>query len=234
MLALYIILGIFAFFAGLLSIPMIVRVKYLDQLGVTLRWLFLEMQLVPGKPRKKKKKKEKEEKEEKPKKDKPKEKKPKGPNVLQRFYEYQGIPGFIELLRRTVEALKKFRRGLWLCFRIRELDLAILLPGSDPEALAFQYGKISAAVFPALGWLCGKLRTRKGKIRANIYPDFTGTASRQVTCTAEISVIPSVVIAAALGLGVRLGLNVALKFFKGAKPPKEAAKPKPEQLTSNV
>jgi len=220
MTALYIILGILAFFIGLLSIPVAVRVEYADSVNVCVKWLFLKLQLVPGKE-KKKKKKEKKKKEDEPKEDKPKEEKPKEPNVLQRFYEYQGIPGFIELLRRTVAAMKKFRHGLWLCFCIRELNFAMTLPGGDPEALAFQYGKLSAAIFPSLGWLCGKLRTRKGKIKANIYPDFTGTSPRQISCIAEVGVVPSVLIAALLGLVVRLGVKVGLKFLKGTKPPKE-------------
>ena len=226
MTALYIILGIFAFFAVMLSIPVALRVEYYDSVALQIKWLFLKYQLVPAKEKKPKKKKEKKEKEkkpeEKPKEEKPKEEGPKKPNILQRFYQYQGIPGFVELLRRLVDALKRFRHGLWLCFCIRELNLAVSISGGDPEDLAFKYGKLSAAIFPSLGWLCSKLRTRKGKIRANIFPDFSGASPKQqIQCAAEIGIIPSVLMLAGFILIIRIGIRVGLKFLKGAKPPKE-------------
>jgi len=222
MIALFIILGIIALVVGTLSIPVLLRVEYRESVTVQLRWLFVKYQLVPGsdKPKKKKKEKEEKKKEDKPKEEKKKDEGPKQPNILQKFYEYQGIPGFIELLRRTVEVLKKFRHGLWLCFCIRELDFKMSLPGGDPEKLAVQYGKMSAAIFPSLGWLCGKLRTRKGKIRANIYPDFTGQSAREIQCTAEVSVIPSMLVGSIIMLVLRLGVRVGLKFLRGTKPPK--------------
>jgi len=224
MIALYIIVGIIALIIGTLSIPVLLRLEYIGDVKLQVQWLFLRKQLVPAPPDKpKKKKKEKPEKEEKPKEEKPKEEGEKKPNALSRFYEYQGIPGFVELLRRTVAALKKFRHGLWLSFCIRELDLKINLPGGDPEGLAVQYGKLSAAIFPSLGWLCSKLRTKKGRVRANIYPDFTGNSEREIICRATVSVIPSVVIGATFGLLARLGFRVVLKFFRGAKAPKETA-----------
>jgi len=217
-----ILLALFLLLAPVFCIPVNLRVEYIESLSVQLRWLFLKVQLVPSPDKAKKKKdKEEEKKEDKPKEEKKQKDGPQKPNILQKFYEYQGIPGFIELLRRTVEVLKQFRHGLWLSFCIRELDLRVSLPGSDPENLAFQYGKLSAAIFPSLGWLCGKLRTRRGKIRANIYPDFTGQSSREIQCTAEVSVIPSMLIGALIMLVVRLGIRVGLKFYQGTKPAKK-------------
>ena len=232
MIALMIVLGILALIIGLLSIPVLLRVEYTGEVKLGVQWLFLRKQLVPAPDKPEKKKKEKPEKEKKPKEEKPKEEGEKKPGALARFYEYQGIPGFVELLRRTVAALKKFRHGLWLSFCIREFDLAINLPGSDPEALAVQYGKLSAAIFPPLGWLTSKLRTKKGRVRANIYPDFTGHSEREIACRAVVSIIPSVMICATLGLLARLGLRVGLKFLRGAKAPRETTQTK-KQIEEN-
>jgi len=224
MIALYIILGFVALLAGLLCIPLVLRVEYADSVALRLRWLFLTILRVPApeekKPKKKKKKKEKPEKEKK-KEDKPKKEKEKKPSPFQRFYEYQGISGFIELLGRAVDALKQFRHGLWRCFRIRELRLHMVVMGGEPDALVEKYGKTCAAVYPALGWLSTHLRSRPGKIRATIAPDFTGLAQKEIACTAEISVVPLLLLGAVIMLLLRLGIKVVLKFFKGAKPPKK-------------
>jgi len=223
MIALYIILGIIALFAALLSVPVVLRVEYAGSAALRLRWLFFTLLRVPApedkKPKKKKKKKEKPEEKKEKKEKKPKE--DKGPNALQRFYTYQGIPGFIELLQRAVEVLKKFRHGMWRCFKIRELRLHMVVMGDDPQALVEKYGKMCAAVYPSLGWLSAHLRSRPGKVRATIAPDFTGLAEKEIACTAEIHIIPRTLIAAVVMLGVRMGVRVVLRFFKGAKAPKE-------------
>jgi len=229
-IALYIILGLIALFAGLLCIPVVLRVEYAGSVALRLRWLFLTLLRVPA-PEGKKPKKKKKEKPEKKKEDKPKEEKPKedkGPNAFRRFYTYQGIPGFIELLQRTVDALKKLRHGLWRCLCIRELRLYLVVMGGEPQALVEKYGKVCAGVYPPLGWLGAHLRSRPGKIRATITPDFTGLAQKEIACTAEVSVIPLVLLAAVIMLALRLGIKVVLKFFQGAKPPKEK-KPQPAQ-----
>jgi len=218
-LGIAVFLGIYALLFLPLCIPVVLQVKYTDQLYLRVRWLFLRKQIAPAKE--KKKKKDKPEKPEEPKPEEPAaepeaEDPDKPPNLFKRYYDARGLGGFIELLRRTVDALKKFRHGLWLAFCIRELKLRVHLPGSDPADLAEQYGKISAAIFPSLGWLATHLRTRKRKIRAHITPDFTGESEREIKVAATVSVIPAFVLTAGLLLGIRLGLRVALKFYVGA------------------
>ena len=224
MIALYIILGIAALFLGLLSVPVVLRVEYAGSVALRLRWLFLTILRVPAPDKPEKKKKAKKEKPKKEKEEKPKEEKPKedkGPNAFQRFYTYQGISGFLELLQRTVDALKKFRHGLWRSFCIRELRLHMVVMGGEPQELVEKYGKICAAAYPALGWLVSHLRSRPGKVKTTIVPDFTGLAEKEIACTAEVSLIPSVLIGAVLALGIRLGVRVVLKFLSGARKPKE-------------
>jgi hypothetical protein len=222
LIVLYILLGLLALALGALCAPAVLRVEYQGGLTLRLRWLFLTLLRSPAAEKKKKKPKKEKPKKEKPEKEKkPKKEEEKKPNAFQRFYQYQGIPGFIELLRRAVHALRRFGRGVWNSFRIRELRLWMTLTGGDPQALVDRYGKTCAAVFPSLGWLSTHLRSKPGTIRAHITPDFTGLAEKEIACTAEVSVIPLVLLAALIMLALRLGIQVALKFLSGAKAPKE-------------
>ncbi|MDR2753322.1 MAG: hypothetical protein LBB50_03330, partial [Oscillospiraceae bacterium] len=167
-----------------------------------------------------KKKKEKPPKEKKEPEKKEEPDKPKEPNIFQRFYQYQGVPGFVELLWRVVAALQAFGRGLWRAFYIRRLAFYMVLPGGDdPAALAEKYGKLNAAIYPPLGWLMSHLRSRKGAAHVQLHPDFTGWGKKQMECEAELTVCPLVLIAALLGLLLRLGVRVGLKFLQGSKPP---------------
>jgi len=228
MIALYILLGIVILFTGLLCVPVVLQAEYAQALTLRVRWAFLKIPVIPGKEKKPKKKKKDKPEKEKPEK-KPKEKSDE-PNILQRFYTYQGIHGFIDLLGRTIAILKQFRHGLWLCFRIRKLSLHMRIIGGDPQSTVEKYGKTCAAVFPALGWLSSHLRSKPGGVRAQISPDFTGLAEKEMAFAAEISIIPLVLIHALIMLLLRLGIRVALKFLSGAKPPK-AAQAKTKQPT---
>ena len=223
MTALLIVLGVIAGILLLLCIPVVFHVEYKDSFWAQARWLFVRRQLVPGKPEKPKKAKPKKEKPAKEKeKEDPEKASEKKRSIFLRFYDYQGLKGYIRLLQNTVAALKKFRHGLWLGICVRRFHLAVHLSGGDPYALAERYGKTSAAIFPALGWLSARVRSKKGRVRAQITPDFTGQSEREIACAATISIIPLVLIGAALGLLVRLGWNVALKFLRGAKAPKKS------------
>jgi len=224
MIALYILLGLLALLLGALSAPVVVRAVYEGELRLRVKWLFLTLVKVPSvekkkKPKKEKPKKEKEKKEKKE--EKPKKEKEKKPNILQQFYQYQGIPGFIELLRRAVHSLGRFGKGVWNSFRIRELHLLMVVAGGDPASLVDRYGKVCAGVFPSLGWLSTHLRSRPGAVRANIAPDFLGAAEKEIAVRAEVSVVPLVLVAAVVMLLLRLGIKVGLKFLKGTKAPKE-------------
>ena len=67
MTALYIILGIIAFFVLLLSVKVAVTVHYEDDVAVSIKWLFLKFNILPKseekRPKKEKKKKEEKAKE---------------------------------------------------------------------------------------------------------------------------------------------------------------------------
>lgn len=229
MLGLAIFLGILVFFWMLLRVPVVVTADYADAFTAEVRWLFLRILRVPApekkkkKPKKVKKKKEEKPKEEKKKEEKPKEEKPKE-NILARFYRYQGIPGFIELLGELVRALKKFGHGFGRAIQVRRFGLQMVITGGDPAEIAEKYGKTCAAVFPALGYLANHTRFKRNfERKIDIHPAFTGWDKKQVQCGAELAIRPSTLLAAVLALVARLGVRVLLKFLKGAKAPKAAA-----------
>ena len=224
MLGLAIFLGILIFFWMLLRVPVVIAADYADEFTAEVRWLFLRILTVPAPEKKKKKKKPKKEKpkKEKEKEEKPKEEKPKEPNILARFYKYQGIPGFIDLLRELVAALKKFGHGIGRSIKVRRFDLQMVITGGDPAEIAEKYGKTCAAVFPALGYLANHTRFKRNcPRRIDIHPEFTGWDKKQLQCGAELAIRPSTLLAAVLALVARLGVLVLLKFLKGAKKPKE-------------
>jgi len=234
MTALLIILGILAGILLVLSIPVVFHIEYFDQLWLQMRWLCFKKQIVPsakdedhvsfwqsmleklfgGKDKK----------AEEPEKESTEEEKPQKPNAFAKFYEYQGLKGYLALLHRTANALKKFRHSVWLSVCLRRFHLAVHLPGDDPQALAVRYGKISAAIFPPLGYITARLRSKKGRVRAQITPDFTGKSEREIACAATVSIIPSVLLGAVIMLAIRIFFNVILKFLRGAKAPKDKAK----------
>ncbi len=226
--------GIIGLFMALLSIPVVLRVEYTDTVALRLRWLFITILRIPKeeKPEKKKKEKKKKPKKEEKKKETEKPEVEKEPNIVQRFYKYQGIPGFIDLLKRVVAVLKKFGRGVWWSFRIRELKLYMTVMGGEPDELVAKYGKTCAVLYPALGWLTTHIRTKPDAVRMTIAPDFTGLAEKEMAAKAEISLVPLILINAVIFMAIRMVIRVLLKFLKGAKVPK--GEKEPSRLTKLI
>jgi hypothetical protein len=225
MTGLLIFFGILALLLALLAAPVTVRAAYYSTLTLQVRWLCFPLLRVPAKHKKEKPEKPPKARRKKPKKPKkPKPAKEKGPGPFARYYQYQGVAGYLALLRRVCAALQKFGRGVWRSFRVRRLWLHMVLVGSEPAELAQRYGKTCAGVFPALGWLSTHLRARPGAVRADVRPDFTGLGTKDMACIAEFTVCPLVLLAALLALLLRLALRVALKLLMGAKQGRQGKK----------
>lgn len=231
MLGLAIFLGVIALLWLLLRIPVVVTADYSDGLTARARWLFLRFALFPQPAKKPKKKKKKKAEPEKKEEEKPKQEGAKEPGIVARFYEYQGIQGFLALLRELANVLQKFGHGVGRSIRVRRFDLQIVVTGGEPAELAEKYGKTSAAAFSSLGYLSSHVRiSRRCRHRIDIHPDFTGWDKKQVQCGATLAITPSTLLLAVLALAVRLVLRVLLRFLKGAKPPKA----KPAKQTSST
>ena len=180
MTALYIILGIIAFFVIVLSIPVVLDLEYTDAVRCKVSWLFLKFDLYPFPEKKKKEEKPKEEKKE----EKPE---PKKENFLKTFYNNQGLAGVIELLNNCVAALKRFSvKFIMRAVIIKKFRLDIHITEDDAAATAIKYGKVCSALYPSLGFICSNMKVKDYKV--NVFADYCGekTTVEFVTKTAFI------------------------------------------------
>lgn len=217
MVALYVILGIIAFFVLLLSIRVRVDAEYIDDFQMKVRWLFLTIPIFPMKEKPEKPKKEKVPAEEKPKpqtEEQPKEKKP---NPFKVFYENQGFDGVLQLVKDSADALGTFGKSLKKHIILNELYLwAVISHNHDAAQTALQYGEACQAIFPAMGYICSNLKVRKYDVE--IEPDFIGTYS-SAQFAFSMSIRPIFLINAAIAMAMRLLFKVVLKVVT-AKPKK--------------
>ena len=188
MTALYIILGIIAFFVIVLSIPVVLDLEYTDAVRCRVSWLFLKFDLYPFPEKKKKEEKPKEEKkEEKPEEKKEEAPKPKKENFLKTFYNNQGLSGVIELINNCVAALKRFSVKLIKhAVIIKKFHLDIHITEGDAAATAIKYGKVCSGLYPSLGFICSNMKVKDYKV--NVFADYCGekTTVEFVTKTAFI------------------------------------------------
>ncbi|MBR6785413.1 MAG: DUF2953 domain-containing protein [Clostridia bacterium] len=227
MTALYIILGIIAFFVILLSIKIAVTVHYEDDIALSVKWLFLNIKILPAKAKEDHKKKPKKEKKKKKKDEEPKEeseiikepkKKKKGDNMFVRFYKNRGVSGVIQLLKDALKALGGMFGRIFRAFKIEELYIAMTAGGGDSAETAIQYGKICSAAFPAMGLLVNKMKIKKYSI--DISPDFI-YGKTEARLHTKISLRPIKLINAVFVLVFELLFKVVFKLLKHSKAPEE-------------
>lgn len=211
---LYTLLGIILFIIVLFLIPVRVTAHYNGTFEMYVQYLFLKIKLFPNekkseKPRKEKKEKNKESvKEKKPKSDKPKEK---GDNIFLTFYNNQGFEGVIQLIADALNAVGGLFGGIFRHFVFRELYLEMKVAGSDAAETAIKYGKISSAVFPAMGLICSKAKVKKYDI--DISPDFLAVKD-EAMFHFQIGLSPIFVTNSVIAAGFKLFKNVLLKLIK--------------------
>ncbi len=211
---LYALLGIILFIIVLFLIPVRVTAHYEGTFEMYVQYLFLKIKLFPKekkekKPEKEKKTKDKKsEKKEKPKEDKPKEK---GDNIFLTFYNNQGFEGVIQLIVDTLNAVGGLFGGTFKHFVFRELYLEMKVAGPDAAETAIKYGKISSAVFPAMGLICSKAKVKKYDI--DISPDFLAVKD-EAMFHFQFGLSPIFVTNSVIAAGFKLFKNVLLKLIK--------------------
>lgn len=213
MTALYIILGIVAFFIALLSIKFVVTVHYENDIELSVRWLFLKFNLMPMKEKHKKKDKKKE----KPKNDsetvkEPKEKKK--DNMFVRFYRNRGVDGVVGLLKDTANAISGMFKRIGRAFLFEELYVSLLVGKSDSADTAIKYGETCSAAFPAMGLIVSTMRVKKYSIEIN--PDFI-YGKNNARLHIKISVRPIKLINAVIIVAFELLFKVVIKLLKHSK-----------------
>lgn len=221
MTALYIILGIIAFFVIILSIKVAVTVHYEDDVELSVKWLFLNIKILPKKEDSEKKKKDPKPKKEK----KPKEeseivkepKKKKQDNMFVRFYRNRGVPGVVQLLKDAANAVGGMFKRIGRAFLFEELYISLTVGAGDSAETAIKYGKTCSAAFPAMGLIVSTMRVKKYNIEIN--PDFIN-GSNSARLHTRISVRPIKLINAVIIVAFELLFKVVVKLLKHSKAPK--------------
>lgn len=219
MTALYIILGIIAFFVLILSIRITINAEFFDEFKLDIKWLFLKIQILPAK-KKDKPKKQKKPKPEKEKKEEetavpeetPAEKKE---NIFVKFYNNQGFDGVIQLINNAATSIGKMFSSFKKHIIIRELYLWMTVTGGcDAAETALEYGRTCQKIFPALSFICSNMKVKKYDIQ--LEPDFLGLKN-SAQFAFSISLRPIFFTNAVVVLVFRLLAKVVLKFLMGIK-----------------
>lgn len=222
MTALYVILGIIAFFVIILSVKVKVTVHYEDDIALSVGWLFLKFNILPQKEKteKPKKEKKKKEKKEKPKDESevvPEPKKKKQDNMFVRFYRNRGVSGVVQLLKDAANAIGGMFGRIGRAFLFEELFISLTVGAGDSAETAIKYGKVCAGAFPAMGLLVNKMRIRKYNLEIN--PDFI-YGKTEARLHTKISFSPISFINAVIIVAFELLFKVVIKLLKHSKAPK--------------
>lgn len=213
-----VIFGIVALFVTVLSIPLKVNLSYKDKISLSIKYLFIKLNILPtdpNKPKKEKKPKEKKPEEQKPAEETPKEKKP---NPIMEMVKANGFDGMMEVLGNLLNVLKIFGGKLLRSIVFNEAYINISVGTGDAASTAIKYGKTCQKVYPLMGFLCSNNVVRHHDI--NVEADFLANKS-EGEFSFEMNICLRKIINSAIGLVVRLIFDVVLKFLKNGKKKKE-------------
>lgn len=213
MTALWIILGIIAFFIVLFSIRVTVYMTYDEDFKLDVSWLFIKLHILPKKEKPEKEKPEKPEEEKPP--EEPKQETEKKDNIIVNFYNNQGFSGVIQLLRDTVSAINGMFGSIFKHFIFRELKLYLSVGAGDAAETAILYGKTCSVVFPAMGLITSMCKVKE--YDCGVQPNFMGP-DKTAVFRAVISMRPIFITNAVIVLGIKLLFKVVFKLLKNSKP----------------
>jgi hypothetical protein len=213
-----ILIGIIAFFVLLLSIPIKVSLSFDDKIHLSVKYLFIKLDILPTGPKKEKApkpKKEPEPKPEKPKDETPKEKKP---NPIIEMVKANGYDGMMLVIKNLGRVLGIYGGKLFKSIVFDEIDVYISVGTGDAASTAIKYGETCQKVYPVLGFICSNNIVKKYDIL--VEPDFLANKTENELFI-DFSVTVRKIINATLAMVFRLIFSVALKFILGAKKGKE-------------
>lgn len=206
--------GIIAFFVLILSIPVHVSFSYGEKICLSVRYLFIKLNILPvgeKKPKKEKKEKPKKEKPQKPKEEKPKEKKP---NPILEMVKANGYDGMMEVLSNFGHILALYGGKLFKSVVFDEIEIYITVGTGDSAETAMKYGRTCQKIYPLLGFICSNNLVKK--YDARVEPDFLANHS-EGEFFFDFHLVIRKIINSTLGMVFRLLFGVVIKFFTNAK-----------------
>ena len=213
-----VLLGIIALFVLILSIPVKVSLSFDNKIHLSVKYLFIKLDILPAGPKKEKApkpKKEPEPKPEKPADETPKEKKP---NPIVEMVKANGYDGMMLVIKNLGRVLGIYGGKLFKSIVFDEIDVYISVGTGDAASTAIKYGETCQKVYPVLGFICSNNIVRKYDIL--VEPDFLANKTENELFI-DFSVTVRKIINATLAMVFRLIFSVALKFILGAKKGKE-------------
>ena len=210
-----VIFSIIALFVLILSVPLKISVGYDDKIHLSVKYLFIKLDILPAgtkkkkAPKKEKAPKEKEEKEKTD--DTPKEKKP---NPILEMVKANGHDGMMLVLSNLGRVMKIYSGKLFKSVVFDEIYLYIRVGTSDSAQTAIKYGEICQKVYPILGFICSNNLVRKYDI--NVEPDFLAPKTESEFYF-DVNITLRKIISASIAMVVRLIFKVVITFLKGAK-----------------
>lgn len=213
-----ILLGIIAFFVLVLSIPVKISLSFDDKIHLTVKYLFIKLNILPMGPKKQKAPKPK--KEPKPKPEKPKEETPKEkkPNPILGMVKANGYDGMMLVIKNLGSVLGTYGGKIFKSIVFDEIDVYISVGTGDAAATAIKYGETCQKVYPVFGFICSNNLVKKYDIL--VEPDFLANKTENELFI-DMSLTIRKIINATLAMVFRLIFKVGLKFILGAKKGKE-------------
>lgn len=210
--------GIIAFFVLILSIPVHVSFSYGEKIYLTVRYLFIKLNILPlgEKKLKKKKKKKPDEEPKKEETEKPKEKKP---NPILEMVKANGYDGMMEVLSNFGHILALYGGKLFKSVIFDEIEIYITVGTGDSAQTAIKYGKTCQKVYPLLGFICSNNLVKK--YDAQVEPDFLANES-DGEFYFDFHLIVRKIINSTVCMVFRMLFGVIIKFFTNAKKGKKS------------
>ena len=216
-----IILGIIALIVLVLSIPVKVSLAFDDKIHLSVKYLFIKLDILPAGPKKSKKpakpKKEPEPKPEKKEEEVPKEKRP---NPILEMVKANGYDGMMLVIKNLGRVLGMYGGKIFKSIVFDEIDVYVSVGTGDAASTALKYGETCQKVYPVLGFICSNNIVKKYDIL--VEPDFLANKTESELFI-DFSVTIRKIINATIAMVFRLIFKVGLKFILGAKNGKENA-----------
>ena len=222
MVILYILLGIILFFTLLLSIPFHISIGYDEKIRLSIRYLFVKLDILPVKPKQKKEKPPKEPKPEPEKKPEEPKDKVKKPNPLIEMVKANGYDGMMKVLSNFGHIMKIYGGKLFKSVVFDEIYLYIKVATGDAASTAIKYGETCQKVYPVMGFICSNNVVKKYDI--DVDTDFLANKT-QGEFFFDIHLCFRKIINASIAMVVRLIFGVVITFIKGGKKKNSAEQP---------